>query len=158
VIRRWLSIALVSVIPVVYVAAFLAMAWIRSRQGHSEQVYPSEIEALAVHREPADPLADARSRGRGVYQHYCQICHGKEGKGDGFNAGNLQPAPRDFTDRKFWQQTSGEWVYYAVAQGGPSVGKSVLMPRWGRTLNERQLRDVIVYIRAFAEPAKAQGK
>ncbi len=75
-IRRWLSIALAGLIPAVFVAAFLAMAWVRSEQGHSERVYPSEIEALAVHKEPADPLADARSRGRGLYRHYCQICHG----------------------------------------------------------------------------------
>ena len=156
-IRRWLSIALVGLIPAVYVAAFLTMAWIRSRQGHSEQVYPSKIEALAVRREPADPLADARSRGRKVYQHYCQICHGETGKGDGFNSGNLAQPPRDFTDAKFWQQTSDERVYYAVAQGGPSVGKSVLMPAWGHTLTERQLRDVIVFIRAFAAPRKAAG-
>ena len=155
---RWITIALASLFALLFAAAFVGMAWIRASQGHGGQVYPSEISGLAIREPPADPLADARSRGRGVYQHYCQICHGEEGKGNGFNAGNLQPAPRDFTDGKFWQQSSGERIDYAVAQGGPSVGKSVLMPRWGHTLNERQLRDVIVFIRAFAAPPKAQGK
>jgi mono/diheme cytochrome c family protein len=55
---------------------------------------------------------------------------------------------------KFWRQTTDERVYYATAQGGPSVGKSVLMPAWGHTLTERQLRDVVVFIRAFAAPEK----
>jgi cytochrome c oxidase cbb3-type subunit III len=154
VIRRWLLIALVCLIPLVYVAAFLTMGWIRSRQSHREQVYPSKIEGLAVRREPTDPLADARTRGRKVYQHYCQICHGETGKGDGFNSGNLAQPPHDFTDVNFWRQTTDERVYYAVAQGGPSVGKSVLMPAWGHTLTERQLRDVIVFIRAFAASEK----
>ena len=157
-IRRWLPIALASLIPAVYVAAFLTMGWIRSRQGHSEQVYPSKIEALAVRREPADSLADARVRGRTVYGHYCQICHGESGKGDGFNSGNLAQPPLDFTDGKLWRETSDERLYYAVAQGGPSVGKSVLMPAWGHTLTEKQLRDVVIFIRAFAAPAKPRNK
>jgi cytochrome c oxidase cbb3-type subunit III len=148
--RRWLSIALTGLIPAVYVAAFLTMAWIRAGQGHSEQVYPSQIEALAVDKQPRDPLADARARGQEVYRHYCQICHGEHGKGDGFNSGRLEPRPHDFTDATFWQQTTDERVYYAVAQGGPSVGKSVLMPAWGHTLTKGQLRDVVVYTHAFA--------
>ena len=117
---------------------------------------PLQIEALAVHREPADPLADARRAAGEVYRHYCQICHGESGKGDGFNASKLDPRPHDFSDARFWQQTSDERVYYAIAQGGPSVGKSVLMPAWGHTLTEKQIRDVIVFIRAFAAPPEAQ--
>ena len=119
--RRWLAIALAGLVPAIYVAAFLAMGWIRSHQGHGGQVYPSQIEALAVSREPADPLADARARGDKVYQHYCLICHGESGKGDGFNAPKLNPRPRDFTDAKFWQTLGHERDYDAVAQGGPST-------------------------------------
>ena len=156
--RRWLSMILIALIPAAYVAAFLALEAVRARQGHSEQVYPSQIEALAVHREPPDPLADARVRGRKVYEHYCRICHGDSGKGDGFNSSNLALRPHDFTDASFWRQTTDERVYYAVAQGGPSVGKSVLMPAWGHTLTERQLRDVVIYTRAFATVAKAGKK
>jgi mono/diheme cytochrome c family protein len=154
VIRRWLASALVGLIPATYVVAFLAMGWIRSHQGHGEQVYPSRIEALAVSREPADPLADARARGEKVFRHYCQICHGESGKGDGFNSSRLDPRPRDFTDAKFWQKTRPERIFDAVAQGGSANGKSVLMPAWGHTLTERQILDVIVFIRAFAATAK----
>jgi mono/diheme cytochrome c family protein len=153
-IRRWLAIALVGLIPATYGAAFITMGWIRAHQGHSEQVYPSPIEALAVSQEPVDPLADARARGEKVYRHYCQICHGDKGQGNGFNSSRLEPRPRDFTDVKFWQSTSAERVHDAVAQGGAVNGKSVLMPAWGHTLTERQRRDVIVFIRAFAAPAK----
>ncbi len=163
VIRRWLAIAATGLLPLLFAAAFLTMAWVRSQQGHSEQVYPSEIETLAVHREPADPLADARARGREVYRHYCQICHGEKGRGDGFNAERLATPPRDFANPKFWQQTSDQReleyrLRSAIANGGPSVGKSVLMPAWGHTLTERQIRDVIVFVRAFAATAKAEEK
>ncbi len=155
-IRHWIGIALASLIPLVFAASFPAMAWIRSQQGHSEQ-YTSEIESLAVRREPADPLADALARGGKIYRHYCQICHGEEGKGDGFNSYNIEPPPRNLTDEGFWQQTTDERAYYAVAEGGGSVGKSVMMPAWGHTLTDRQIRDVIVFLRAFARQTEADG-
>ncbi len=156
--RRWLFIAAVSLIPAVYVGSFLAMAWIRSGQGHAEKVYQSEVEKLAIHAGPADPLADARERGRKVFQHYCQICHGERGMGDGFNAGKLTPPPRDFTQSSFWDSptTTNERLHFAISQGGPSVGKSVLMPAWGHTLTISQIDDVIVYVRAFATPTAAK--
>ena len=152
-IRHWIGIALAGLIAGVFAASFLAMAWVRSRQGHSQQ-YKSEIESLAVRREPADPLADTLARGGKIYRHYCRICHGEKGKGDGFNSFNIQPSPRNLTDEGFWQQTTDERVYYAVSQGGGSIGKSVMMPAWGHTLTDRQIRDVITFARALAgQPA-----
>ena len=153
-IRHWIGIALAGLIIGVFAASFLAMAWIRSQQGQSEK-YTSEIRSLAVRHEPADPLADAVARGGKIYRHYCLICHGEEGKGDGFNSNNIEPPPRDLTDEGFWQKTTEERVYYAVSQGGGSVGKSVMMPAWGHTLTDRQIRDVIVFLRAFTRQTES---
>ena len=50
--RRWLLTALAGLIPLIYVSAFLAMAWDRSQQGDSEAVDPSEIDALASTKSP----------------------------------------------------------------------------------------------------------
>ena len=111
-----------------------------------------------LHKEPADPLADARTRGRAVYAHYCRICHGEKGKADGFNAGKLDPPPRDFTNAKFWQNATDERLHDAVAHGGPYVGKSLGMPAWGHTLSEREIHDAIVFIRAFASQPESQAK
>src|ERR1017187_4358286 len=123
--RRWLAIALVGLVPATYGVAFLAMGWVRAHQGHGGEVYPSQIEALAVSHQPADPLADARARGEKVYQHYCLVCHGESGKGDGRNAPTLDPRPHDFTDMKFWQATREDRIYDAIAQGGKENGTSV---------------------------------
>ncbi len=154
--RRGFSLVLAGLLPAMFVAAFLGMSWIRSRQADSAEVQASQIETLAVPREPVDPLSDARQRGGVVYGHYCQICHGERGKGDGFNASKLNPRPRDFSNARLWQDTSDERLEYAIAQGGPSVGKSVLMPAWGHTLTEKQIRDVIIFLRSFAAPPEAQ--
>ena len=125
-----------------FVAAFGAMGWIRSRQSDEHGMSPSEIEALAGNHKPRDPLAESRERGRKVYRHYCTICHGDEGDGNGFNAAMLDPTPRNFTEPGFWKKRTEAQVSRVIHQGGPAVGKSVLMPAWGanafRTANRRR--------------------
>jgi len=39
--------------------------------------------------------------GRALYSYYCATCHGDEGHGDGLNAYNLDPKPRDLADPSF---------------------------------------------------------
>ncbi len=157
--RRSLATVLVGVVLTLLIAAFPTMAWIRNQQGHTGHIYPSEIESLAVRKQPEDPLADARDRGSKIFGHYCQMCHGAEGKGDGLNSTFLKTSPRDFTDREFWQKrTTLERTHDAIGRGGTHIGKSVLMPAWERTLTEQQIRDVAVFIRAFATEQKSQGE
>jgi len=159
VMRRWLTTALVGVVLTLLIAAFPAMAWIRNQQGHEGHVYPSEIEGLAVRKQPADPLADARNRGSKIFGHYCQMCHGPEGKGDGLNSTFLKTSPRDFTDREFWEKrTTRERTHDVIGRGGVYIGKSVLMPAWERTLTKQEISDVAVFIRDFATEPEARGE
>ena len=126
-------------------------------QGQNPGVFPSEIEELAVRRRPRDPVAEAQARGRQVYEHYCKICHGAEGRGDGFNSGSLAKQPRDFSNPQFLESSNSERLFSAVSDGGQAVGKSVLMPAWGGTLTERQIQDVISYLRVFAKKAELEN-
>jgi mono/diheme cytochrome c family protein len=87
--------------------------------------------------------------GREVYQHYCQICHGDTGAGDGFNAFNLDPRPRDLSDPDFQKKKTDADLHDAILRGGAGVGLSPLMPPWGRTLSARQMDDVILYLRTL---------
>ncbi len=114
---------------------------------------PSPIDALVLQSASHDPQADARSRGREVFAHYCAICHGPEGKGDGFNSTNLAVPPRDFSAPEFWRQAKDERILLVVSNGGEAIGKSVLMPRWGRTLTVRQIHDVVAFLHTFAATA-----
>jgi mono/diheme cytochrome c family protein len=99
---------------------------------------------------PAAPVETYELRlGRGVYRHYCQTCHGETGAGDGFNAYNLDPRPRDLGDPAFLKKKSESEMADAIRRGGAGVGLSPLMPPWGRTLSERQIGNVTRYIRTF---------
>jgi mono/diheme cytochrome c family protein len=95
------------------------------------------------------PLSYEQRLGRDVYQRYCQVCHGETGGGDGFNAFNLDPHPRDFSDPAFQSRKSDADLADAVKRGGAGVGLTSLMPPWGRTLSGRQIDSVVLYLRTL---------
>jgi mono/diheme cytochrome c family protein len=100
---------------------------------------------------PPEPSYDLRL-GKQVFSHYCQTCHGETGAGDGFNAFNIDPKPRDLSDPVF-QKKSGADLADAIRRGGAGVGLSPLMPPWGRTLTAQQVEQVVLYVRSLKRPA-----
>ncbi|HSP93775.1 MAG TPA: cytochrome c [Thermoanaerobaculia bacterium] len=95
--------------------------------------------------------------GKGIYGHYCQTCHGETGAGDGFNAFNLDPRPRDLSDPALQKKKSDAELADTIRRGGAGVGQSVLMPPWGHTLSARQIDEVILYLRALRKPEPSAG-
>ena len=110
-----------------------------------------EAKATAAPSTPAPMLTYEARSGRDVYRHYCQSCHGETGAGDGFNAYNLDPHPRDFSDPGFQKKTDAD-LRDAIRRGGAGVGLSPLMPPWGRTLSDRKIDDVVLYLRTLRRP------
>lgn len=94
--------------------------------------------------------------GREVFRWYCQNCHGETGAGDGFNAFNLDPHPRDLSDPAFQKKKSDADLTDVVRRGGAGVGLSPLMPPWGRTLSPQEIADVVLFVRSLKQaPEKA---
>jgi mono/diheme cytochrome c family protein len=91
-------------------------------------------------------------QGRHLYMKYCAVCHGTEGKGDGFNAFNLDPKPRDFTDSRYMNALTDARLSETMSQGGRGVNKSVLMPSWGGRLTTIERTYVMAFIRLFGKP------
>ena len=87
--------------------------------------------------------------GRETFRLYCQTCHGETGAGDGFNAFNLDPRPRDLSDPAFQKKKSDADLADVIRRGGAGVGLSSLMPPWGRTLSETQIQQVILHVRTL---------
>lgn len=84
--------------------------------------------------------------GKKVYGKYCSVCHGFEGKGDGFNAYNLNPRPRNFTDSSYQAQLDSTFIIETISSGGGAVGRSPLMPAWRRTLTETDIKNACYYV------------
>ncbi len=88
-------------------------------------------------------------QGKHLYTKYCAVCHGEEGKGDGFNAFNLDPKPRDLTDSKYMTALNDERLIETINEGGRGVNKSPLMPSWGGRLTEEEIRYIVSYLRTL---------
>lgn len=95
------------------------------------------------------PLRYEVRLGKVTFTHYCQTCHGESGAGDGFNAFNLDPHPRDLSDPEFQKKKSDAELADAIQRGGAGVGLSTLMPPWGHTLSARQVDELVLYVRTL---------
>lgn len=91
-------------------------------------------------------------KGKRLFLHYCAVCHGETGAGDGFNAYNLDPRPRNLTDPQFLSAVSDAWLAEIIAQGGRGVNKSPLMPTWEKTLDKKQIETLVAFIRTLPQP------
>lgn len=98
---------------------------------------------------PPRPTQYQLHLGKSVFEAYCVPCHGDGGAGDGSNAFNLDPRPRDLGDPKFQKAKSNADLVDTIRRGGTGVGLSALMPPWGHTLNDRQVDAVVVYVRSL---------
>jgi len=83
------------------------------------------------------------------YRLYCVQCHGTQGDGGGVNNthGGLAVSPRDHTRAEEMAKLSDEDLRLAIAEGGEAVDKSELMPAWKYTLTEREISELVVYLR-----------
>lgn len=110
---------------------------------------PSLLSADGSLREKL--LTYEQRQGKHVYIKYCAVCHGEQGEGDGFNAYNLDPGPRDFTETAYMSALSDARLAETISQGGRGVNRSVAMPSWGGRLSGEEIEFVVFYIRLFSE-------
>lgn len=111
---------------------------------------PDSAQTTTLPAKP--PLSYEQGRGSFIYAKYCSVCHGQEGKGDGFNAFNLDPRPRDFSDTVYMNALSDDQILLTITGGGRSVNKSPLMPAYGWTLTRDQIRYVVAFLRELGTP------
>ena len=96
--------------------------------------------------------AQNQAEGRKLYANYCASCHGEKGKGDGVAAGSLPVKPKDHTNGAVMNQMTDQSLADVISKGGGATGKSSFMPAWGASVNEKQVRDIVAYIRTLAVP------
>lgn len=134
-------------LPVLASVTVLAAAlWWLGRGAHRAQ---AGEDAKSAATEQKAVLNYEQSNGNKLFQHYCAVCHGASGEGDGFNAFNLNPKPKSLAEREAMKDFSDQQLFDAISQGGRERGKSNLMPPWGHTLNERQIRYLVAYLRTL---------
>src|SRR5262245_3868332 len=101
------------------------------------------------------------AKGKQVYDANCVQCHGAEGRGDGYGAPFLVPAPRDLTAAQFKFRTtaSGQLptdddLFRTISRGANGTG----MPPWKYLLSDEDRWALVDYVKTFdARFAAAQN-
>src|SRR3990172_9553362 len=92
-------------------------------------------------------LTNIQIAGKTYYEQFCMVCHGEQGKGDGFNAFNLDPKPKDLT--VVVKTIGNEALFKAVRDGTIGANGRFQCPPWGRTMGEDKVDVIIAYIHAL---------
>lgn len=107
--------------------------------------------AAVTLRETA--LGYEQKLGSEVNDKYCNRCHDNESTPERVsNFDNLTPAPHLYTDGATYNRFSDAALLNIITRGGPALGKSPQMPTYGSTLKPAEIKALISYIRAMADP------
>lgn len=92
--------------------------------------------------------------GKQVSDKYCRACHDPESTPERVsNLDNLTPPlPHQLTDGNTLNPMSDADLIKIIVDGGPALGKSPQTPAYRSTLTQAQIKAVVAYIRAIADP------
>jgi mono/diheme cytochrome c family protein len=93
-----------------------------------------------------------QAQGRRVFYDKCVWCHADATPAGPSNRSNLTPTPPLMNDGSVLNGLSDEFMQNIITLGGSAMGKSAMMPPWGRTLTQDEMRAVIAFARAIAQP------
>src|ERR1044071_6347132 len=102
--------------------------------------------------------SQSAAEGKKLYVDYCSTSHGEAGKGDGPAAAALPVKPADHTNGAVMNQLSDDFLMTIISKGGTAAGKSSFMPSWGGALDQKQIREIVAYLRTIADPPYKPGK
>jgi cytochrome c oxidase cbb3-type subunit 2 len=94
----------------------------------------------------------AERTGETVYQKYCSICHGSEGRGDGHAAFFMSPKPRDLTSGRFKLRSTLPGEPPSDSDLLATITKGMhgsLMPSF-EPLPEQERKHLVAYVRSLA--------
>lgn len=87
--------------------------------------------------------------GKELFKSNCSPCHGESGKGDGPAGQALPVKPADLGERIGTNHYSDQYLIDVISKGGSSVGKSNFMPAWSGALTDKQIREIVAFLRTF---------
>ena len=98
------------------------------------------------------PLNYLQTQGKRVFYVECVWCHADATPAGPSNRSNLNPNSALANDGATLNSLSDNYLQNIITLGGSAMGKSAMMPPWGRTLTQDEIRAVIAYMRAIAQP------
>lgn len=114
-------------------------------KGLSEVVFWVTLIFLSLlpHPQGASAGEEDLVKGKALYEKHCAVCHGPEGKGDGYTL--LDPPPADLTSEAI-QKKSYDQLWHEVHDGIPDTA----MGMWKVALSDSEITMVLAYVRSLA--------
>ena len=111
-----------------------------------------DVEADWTDAQHAIPLTYREAQGKRIFYQQCVWCHADSTPAGPSNRSNLTPMPPLFNDGATLNAESDEYMQNIMTLGGSAMGKSAMMPPYGRMLTPEEIRSVIAFTRAIAQP------
>ncbi len=109
---------------------------------------PEAAPAPAPAPAPEAAAAVAAPNGEQIYNQYCVVCHGADGKGNNGLGGDYSAVLAGKTD---------EQLMKSIKEGKVGANGSA-MPPWGGTLNDEQIMAVLTHVKGkYGGAAPADG-
>lgn len=99
------------------------------------------------------PLSYQQAQGKRIFYQQCVWCHADATPAGPSNRSNLTPVPPLMNEGTILNAQSDEYMQNIITLGGSAMGKSAMMPPYGRTLSMEEIRSVIAFARVIAQPA-----
>jgi mono/diheme cytochrome c family protein len=117
----------------------------------------SPFRAYDTETDWSDPqkvitLGYQESQGKRIFYQYCVWCHADATPAGPSNRSNLTPVPPVMNDGATLNAESNEYMQNIITLGGSAMGKSPMMPPYGKVLSADEVRAVIAFTRAIAQP------
>ena len=116
----------------------------------AERAY--DVEADWNDPQRVIPLGYQAAQGKRIFYTQCVWCHADATPAGPSNRSNVSPTPPLMNDGATLNKETDPTLRNAIALGGSALGKSAMMPPYGRTLTDEEITDLIAYIRAIAQP------
>jgi mono/diheme cytochrome c family protein len=97
-------------------------------------------------------LGYQESQGKRLFYQYCVWCHAEATPAGPSNRSNLTPMPPLMNEGDKLNGESDEFMQNIITLGGSALGKSAMMPPYGKTLSTGEIKAVIAFTRAIAQP------
>jgi cytochrome c5 len=98
------------------------------------------------------PLNYEQAQGKRIFYQQCVWCHADSTPAGPSNRSNVTPTPALFNDGNELNAQSEEFLQSIITLGGSAMGKSAMMPPYGKTLTQDEIRSLIAFARAIAVP------
>jgi mono/diheme cytochrome c family protein len=98
------------------------------------------------------PLSYQQAQGKRIFYQHCVWCHADATPAGPSNRSNLAPVPPLLNDGATLNVESDEYMQNIITLGGSAMGKSAMMPPYGRMLSAEEIHSVIAFTRAIAQP------